>query len=155
MSRLTHVTVIITLLCIGSSALIVGCSSSGSSDPKSAVIALFGAMERDDKAALTHVLDLPALMNTYSDDYALQTDEPRVFTSPQQILEDLTGDGLTKRRWFAMQRIINKVQVTGESATVEVTFVDKAESKGYLTKFGLHVVNEKWKIYSFKTEQGS
>jgi hypothetical protein len=78
-----------------------------------------------------------------------------VFTSPEQILEDLTGDGLTKRRWFSLQRIINKVDVTGETATVEVTFVDKERSKAYLTRFGVHVVNGKWKVYSFKTTQSN
>jgi len=154
MSRLYRIAITGALLAISVVALMGGCSSSGPRDPKAAVIAMFGAMEKDDKAALAHLLDLPALMNTYSEDYALQTDKPRVFTSPQQILEDLTGDGLTKVRWFSMQRIVNEVLVTGESATVEVTFVDKAKSIGYRTKFGLHIINEKWKIYSFKTEQG-
>ncbi|MFQ6007954.1 MAG: hypothetical protein ACE5K8_03290 [Candidatus Zixiibacteriota bacterium] len=110
-------------------------------------------MEKNDKAALAHLLDLAELMRGSYEDYALQIDSPRVFTNPEQILDDLTGDGLTKRRWFALQRIINKVDVMGETATVEVTFVDKESSKAYLTKFGLHVVNGKWKIYSFKTIQ--
>ena len=66
---------------------------------------------------------------------------------------NLTGEGLTKTRWFSYQRIIGDTEVMGESATVEVTFVDKENSRGYLTKFGLHVVNGKWKIYSFKTFQ--
>ena len=39
----------------------------------------------------------------------------------------------------------------GETATVEVTFVDKEESQGYRTKFGLHLKNGEWRIYSFKT----
>jgi hypothetical protein len=112
---------------------------------------MFGAMEKDDRATLAHLLDLAELMRNFSEDYALQTDSPRVLTNPEQILDDLTGEGLTKRRWFSLQRIINKVEVTGETATVEVTFVDKQQSKGYRTKFGLHVVNGKWKIYSFKT----
>ncbi len=132
-------------------SVLAACSSSNVSDPKSAVVTMFGAMEKNDKATLAHVLDLAELMRTYGEDYALQTDSPRVFTSPEQILDDLTGDGLTKRRWFSLQRIINDVEVLGETATVEVTFVDKEQSRGYLTKFGLHVVNGKWKIYSFKT----
>jgi hypothetical protein len=133
--------------------VISGCSSSGPSDPRATVIAMFGAMEKNDRAALAHLLDLGALMSNVSEDYALQTDSPRVITNPQQILDDLTGDGLTKTRWFALQRIVNKAEVTGETATVQVTFVDKASSTGYMTKFGLHVVNGKWKIYSFKTFQ--
>ncbi|UCD63216.1 MAG: hypothetical protein JSW34_10750 [Candidatus Zixiibacteriota bacterium] len=135
-------------------ALVYGCSGKeGPSSPKQAVISMFGAMEKDDKAALAHLLDLPELMKTINEDYALQLDSPRVFTSPIQLLEDLTGNGLTKTRWFAMQRIIGNTVVTGETATVEVTFIDKDKSIGYLTKFGVHMANEKWKIYSFKTLQ--
>jgi len=136
-------------------SFVIACSSSTVSDPKSVVITMFGAMEKNDKATLAHILDLPELMRNYNEDYALQTDSPRVFTNPEQILEDLTEDGLTKRRWFSLQRIINDVEVMGETATVEVTFVDKEQSHGYMTKFGLHVINGKWKIYSFKTVQSS
>lgn len=136
-------------------SILAACSSPTPTDPKSVVIALFGAMEKDDKATLAHLLDLAELMRDYGEDYALQTDSPRVFTNPEQILDDLTGEGLTKRRWFSLQRIIDKVDVMGETATVEVTFVDKQQSRGYLTRFGLHVVNGKWKIYSFKTIQSS
>jgi hypothetical protein len=63
----------------------------------------------------------------------------------------LTDDGLTKTRWFSYQRIVNKSFIDGEAATVEVTFVDKEKSVGYRTKFGLHKINNKWRVYSFKT----
>ena len=148
---LSHLSLVLLLAML----IISGCTSSGPSDPRGTVIALFGAMEKNDRAALAHLLDLGALMNNVNEDYALQTDSPRVITNPQQILDDLTDDGLTKRRWFAMQRIVNKAEVTGETATVQVTFVDKGSSTGYMTRFGLHVANGKWKIYSFKTFQES
>lgn len=140
-------------LLVLSVVFIYGCSSSGPADPKSAVISMFGAMEKDDEAALAHLLDLQELMKTINEDYALQTDSPRVFTNPLEIIKDLTGEGLTKKRWFSMQRIIGETRVMGESATVEVTFVNKETSNAYLTKFGLHIKNDKWKIYSFKTFQ--
>ena len=132
--------------------ILAGCGNDAG-DPKQTVIKMFGAMQRDDRAALTSLLDLPALMMTMNEDYALQTDTPRVFHSPEQILDDLTDDGATKQRWFSYQRIIGDSQVNGDAATVEVTFVDKVNSKGYLTKFGLHIINGKWRIYTFKTEQ--
>ena len=148
---LNHLSLVLFLALL----VISGCTSSGPSDPRGTVIAMFGAMEKNDRAALAHLLDLGALMSNVNEDYALQTDSPRVITNPQQILDDLTDDGLTKRRWFAMQRIVNKAEVTGETATVQVTFVDKGSSTGYMTRFGLHVANGKWKIYSFKTFQES
>jgi len=136
--------------------LLTGCSDLDLEDPRQVVIAMFGAMEKNDQAALAHILDLPELMKTSGDDYAFQTDEPRTFHDPQEILEDLTNDGKTKEVWFGLQRIVNKAQIMGESATVEVTFVDKDASKGYRTAFGLHRIHGKWKIYSFQTmEEGS
>ena len=134
------------LLAIG-----ISCTDKIGSEPKSTVIAMFGAMEKDDRATLAHILDLSELMSNLSEDYALQTTNPRAFTSPEQILDDLTGNGRTKERWFSLQRIVNKAEVIGETATVEVTFVDKEKSQGWRTKFGLHKVHDQWKIYTFKT----
>ena len=133
-----------------------GCSTSDLPSPKKTVIALFGAMEKNDQAALMYLLDMPELMRHVNEDYALSADTPRVFTSPQQILDDLTHEGKTKRTWFSLQRIISKTEITSETtATVDVTFVNKEKSVAYLTKFGLHFVNGRWQIYSFKTVQGS
>ncbi|MCP4685373.1 MAG: hypothetical protein GY867_07980 [bacterium] len=136
-----------------SASLFGGCSDLDMEDPRQVVIAMFGAMEENDQAALAHILDLPELMRSSGDDYAFQTDEPRVFHDPQEILEDLTNDGKTKEVWFSLQRIVNKAQIMGETATVEVTFVDKDASRGYRTAFGLHKRNGKWKIFSFQTMQ--
>ncbi len=144
-------TVAVTLAAILVLGLLGGCSE-GEPGPKDAVISMFGAMQKDDQAALIYWLDLPELMRTLNEDYALQSDNPRVFTSPEQILDDLTGDGRTKQTWFALQRIIGRTEITSETtATVEVTFVDKEKSQGYRTHFGVHQVNGKWRVYSFKT----
>ena len=133
---------------------LIGCGGSQKQDdPRQVVISMFGAMEKDDKAALAHLLDLAALMQAGPEDYSLGGGEPRRWTDPEQVLNDLTGNGLTKTRWFSLQRIVNNAEVTGETATVEVTFVDKAASKGYRTKFGVHLMGEKWKIFSFKMIQ--
>lgn len=147
----------VTIALLATMLLGLGCSGekgSTSSDPRQVVIQFFGAMQKDDKAALAHMLDLAELMRASHTDYALQTDQPRTFTSPEDILNDLTTDGKTKERWFSMQRIVNEAKVDGEHAMVEVTFVDKDASKGYMTTFGLHKKQEKWRIYSFNVFQG-
>ena len=149
--KLFTLTIPALLLIAGS--LLSGCSSVDMNDPRQVVIAMFGAMEKNDQAALAHILDLPELMKSSGDDYAFQTDDPRVFHDPQEILNDLTGEGKTKEVWFGLQRIVNKAKIMGETATVEVTFVDKDASKGYRTAFGLHKRHDKWKIYSFQTMQ--
>jgi hypothetical protein len=148
MTKLAKITLL--LFSLASLGLIVGCGSDDQPNPKDTVIKLFGAMEKDDQAALTGLLDLPELMKTQIDDYALNSDSVRQFTSVQQILDDLTFDGVTKTRWFSFQRIIASTEINGEVANVQVTFVDKAKSKGYITKFGLHLVNGKWRVFSFR-----
>ena len=141
-----------------SAVVVTGCSGekgSSSDDPRQVVISFFGAMQKDDKAALAHMLDLVALMKDDNSDYALSTNNPRTFTSPEDILDDLTGDGKTKTKWFALQRIVNEAKIDGDNALVEVTFVDKGVSKGYRTMFGLHKIQNKWRIYSFNVFQES
>ena len=143
---------VITIFLLIAIMILSSCSSDDSqTDPKKTVISMFGAMEKDDKAKLAYLLDLPELMNNIKDDYALQTNKPRVFYSPEEILDDLTSEGQTKLKWFSLQRIINDANINGDEAAVEVTFVDKERSIGYLTKFGLHKKNDRWLIYSFKT----
>ncbi|RKX21204.1 MAG: hypothetical protein DRP51_04640 [Candidatus Zixiibacteriota bacterium] len=144
---------LILLLLISNLLFLVlfSCSNSGSRNPKETVIRLFGAMERDEKAAILNLVDIPALMEISGEDYALQSDNPRTFHNPEDILNDLTGDGLTKRRWFSMQRVIGKMEIVGDTAFVEVSFIDKDKSKQYYNKFGLHRKDNNWKIYNFRT----
>jgi hypothetical protein len=131
--------------------LLSGCGGQDLSEPREVVISLFGAMEKNDEAALTHLLDLPELMRNSQDDYALQVENARVFTNPEEVLQDLTGDGETKRVWFAHQRIVSNARISGETALVDVTFVSKPTSHGYRTTFGLHLKHGEWRIYSFRT----
>ncbi|MBU0982779.1 MAG: hypothetical protein KKA42_02845 [candidate division Zixibacteria bacterium] len=151
MRRVASTAVAVVLL----AAMLTGCGGKDLDDPRQVVISLFGAMERNDQSALIGILDMAELMKTRNEDYAVQTSNPRSFTSPDQILKDLTEDGKTKQLWFKHQRIVNTAEIMDDVAMVEVTFVDKEASRGYRTKFGLHKINGKWRIYSFKTVQDS
>ncbi len=129
----------------------LGCSGFKDDPPRKVVIQLFGAMERNERAALPHILDLRSLMDEHKEDYALQRNTPRKFHSPEAILDDLTDSGLTKIRWFSMQRVVGNAEIEGDTAFVEVSFVDKVNSIQYYNKFGLHRRKGHWKIYSFRT----
>jgi len=131
--------------------ILLSCANSNSDDPKEIVIRLFGAMERDEKAAILQLVDMPALMQISGEDYALQSDNPRTFHNPEDILNDLTGDGLTKKRWFSMQRIIGRKEIIGDTAYVEVSFINKEKGIQYYNKFGLHKKESGWKIFGFRT----
>ena len=133
-------------------AIIVGCGNKQENlSPKEVVLKLFGAMERNDRGAIPYLVNLAALMSNRDEDYALQSDTARVFHNPEDILDDLTGNGLTKTRWFAMQRVIGQTETVGDTAYVEVSFIDKQANIQYYNKFGLAKTGGIWKIFSFKT----
>lgn len=142
------------ILLITATGLLGSCGDARDEGPREVVIALFGAMEREDPGTLLRMLDLPELMKQGNKDYALSGDgEPRIWRNPQDLIDDLlTGE--TKTRWFSFQRVIGaeEVQPGGEAAFVNVTFMDKSTQRAYLTKFGVHKVEGKWRIFSFQTE---
>ncbi len=152
MTGLRKDTLVFLFLFLLAAAISVVSGCGGSADnPRDVVIQLFGAMERNERAALPHLLDMRAMMEQGEEDYALQRKMPRKFYSPEQIMDDLTDSGLTKTRWFTMQRIVGNTEMRGDSAWVEVSFVDKDKGVQYYNKFGLHRKKGNWKIYSFKT----
>ena len=139
-------------LCLLVAGVLVSCGNEvDMGNPREVVTGLFNAMKQDDEAALTRLLDIQELMRNSQEDYAIQRVNARVFTNPEEVLKDLTGDGETKSVWFAHQRIVGSADIMGETATVFVTFNKKDASRGYTTKFGLHRKQGKWRIYSFKT----
>lgn len=145
-SRLTRVQT-----CCLLALVLSACGGIVANSPKQTVVQLFGAMERNDKGEIAHVLDLRALMSIKDRDYALQLDPPRILKSPTDILEDLTGSGQTKDVWFSMKRVLGTEEVSGDTAFVEVTFLSDSSGRRYYNKFGLHKIAGRWRIFSFKT----
>lgn len=131
--------------------VLAACGGIVPDSPKQTVVQLFGAMERNERGEVAHVLDMPALMAIKDRDYALQLDTPRILSSPTDILLDLTDSGKTKSVWFSMKRVVGTEEVSGDTAFVEVTFLSESTGTRYYNKFGLHRIASRWRIYSFKT----
>ena len=135
---------------------LTGCGSVGdtTSNPRKVVLNMIRAMEKSDTKAIGHYLDFKALMTPGDTDYALQMDTVRVFTDIEKVVADLTEGGLTHTRWMAMQRIVGTSTQLGDSAEVEVSFISQETNKQFYNKWGLHRVNDRWKIYSFHLLKG-
>lgn len=118
-------------------------------DPRKVVLNMFRAMDNNDRQAIAHYLDFAALLRTGATDYALQMDSVRTFYDPEKMLDDLTKGGLTHTRWSLLQRIVGEASQAGDTALVEVSFIDKSTDTQYYTKFGLRKTGKMWKIFSF------
>ena len=149
MKRMLSVLVVLALL------IIWGCSSgvNTDSDPRRVVIKMFNAMENNEREDLAHFLDFAALLKSHGRDYALQMDSARAFRSAEEILDDMVDSGLTKIRWFGMQKVVGSSEIMGDTALVEVSFINKKTDTQYYNKFGLHRINDRWKIYSFSVRE--
>lgn len=137
------------------SVFMISCGGDNRDTPREVVIKLFGAMERNDRPGVEYLLDIPSLMARTTEDYALNSDSARVWHSPDDLLDDLVNDGKTKSRWFAHQRIVGRTEIHDDTAFVEISFIDKTTDTQYYNKFGLHLVEGRWKIYGFRTLSGN
>ena len=133
------------------SLALYGCGTTLEPSPRQHVIKFFGAMERNDRPAIINSLDLTSLMQVAESDYALQLDTPRVMQSPISIVDDLTEDGQTKQVWFRMTRVVGDEEIIGDTAYVEVSFLNDSKGVQYYNKFGLRRIGEGWRIFSFRT----
>jgi hypothetical protein len=131
-------------------AMVAGCVSDkfAESDPQQVVVKFMRAVEQDKRADLAHYLDFPAFMG-HRDTDPTMSDTIREFDNPEQILDDFSKGGLTYTRWMAMQRVVGKGEIMGDTALVEVSFVSKETGKQYYNKWGLRRYGNVWKIFSF------
>lgn len=141
---------IIGVLLVIMLAMVAGCGSDrfAESDPQQVVVKFMRAVEQDKRADLAHYLDFPAFLGPRNRDITM-SDTVRQFANPDQVLDDFSKGGLTYTRWMAMQRVVGKGEIMGDSALVEVSFVSKETGKQYYNKWGLRRYGKAWKIFSF------
>ncbi|HUU47099.1 MAG TPA: hypothetical protein VM118_15330, partial [Acidobacteriota bacterium] len=104
-----------------------GCSQNDRQSPKSTVSGLFGAIADSDTAYIVAHVDLAAaaqgvrgeLIDPSSDTTAV---EPQW---GERLLGAITGEGELRERWLANQIVLGEEFVRGDTAWVEVSFLDR------------------------------
>lgn len=147
-----------TLTLVGSFiALLFAMSCSGPSvddpDPRNVVLKFFQAMEDSDRTTIGRILDFPSLLGPREVDYALKSDTARVFYKPEAMIDDLMPGGMTYSRWQPLQKVVGSAEVGGDTAYVEVSFINSQTSTQYYNKAGLRKVNGRWKIFTFSAAE--
>jgi hypothetical protein len=99
---------------------------------------------------LTQLLDLDELVtetSVYSYDSTISFDANR-----RNLAGLLLKGGDIRERWIKNQIILGNVELLRDTASVEVSFIDKnaVPVKQYYNKMGVHVVDGRWKIFSFR-----
>jgi hypothetical protein len=125
-------------------------SCSNKPDPREDVKKLIAAVDQSDTTALKASLDLDWMANQGSEGIPAK-DRPELLSKKrQELLDDLTGNGATRTSWNNSLVVIGKSEVAGDSAAVEVTYIDKTNGIKDYTRMGLYFKDGRWKVYDLK-----
>lgn len=132
------------------SALVFWVACESEPGPKSAVLEFINKLRSNESIDYDTYLDLNQLVrenisNLYLYDSSL---------SIQQNIEEYTKlfepDGRIRKLWVEKQIVIGETEVLGDTAYVEVSFIDRHTRKQYYNKWGLRKTDQDWIIFSFK-----
>jgi len=127
-----------------------GCA--GKPQPKDTVMDFFLALHGDDTAMVRTTVDLESAFAEVQDD--LRENEDSLVTDidwGERLVASLTGEGRLRERWLKTKVVINETEIFGDSATVEVSFLDQETGIYFYTKMGLVRRPERWVIVTFRT----
>lgn len=138
---------------IGALFFWVSLSCSSGPTPKNIVMDFLEKdMANSDTAEILGKLDLESVVKERKEDFLAAGDSIRTQNyTADSLIRDLTLGGELNQRWLAHQIILSRVIEKGDSAEVEVSFIDATHDVQYYNRMGLRKADGAWKIYSFKT----
>ena len=134
--------------------MLASCAGDGRPEPKSAVLGLFAAMQKSDSASVQSFVDLKSAVSTVAKELPkIRTDDSlAVPDSAAWLLGQMTGDGRLRARWLEdNQIVIGRTESRGDTAVVEVSFLDRVTRVQYYNKMQLVYRVDHWVITKFRT----
>ena len=117
--------------------------------PRDVTIEFVGSVIEDDTSLVQKYLDLDAMaarrMSEMSADSTVAFEQLK-----RQILSSLTGDGQTRAQWMKTTPVVDKQSIRGDSAQVELTFLDRAAGKVEYYKVFLRNTPQGWRVQYFE-----
>jgi len=128
----------------------LGCA--GKPNPKDTVMDLFTALHADDTTLVLQSIDARRAWHSVSLDLK-QPGDSLLTRIPwdERLQASLTGDGRLRSRWMKMQVVIGATEIIADSATVEVSFIDRDTRIQFYSKMALLFHGGAWKIVAFAT----
>jgi hypothetical protein len=122
-------------------------------DPRTTVKKFIEAVDQSDTTVIGELLDFRALLKESLEGFSEKSKEELLPELRQNVLRDFSGEGITRMTWKNSLLVVGKSEVAGDSATVEVTYINKISGTKDYTKMGLHFIDGRWKIFKLKLEE--
>jgi len=128
--------------------LLLSCSSGNT--PKDTIMSFFGAMRSADTLVIERVVDLERILAERKNELisAGRIAEADSLNRAKMIGE-LT-EGNLNQMWLKNQIVVGKTEKSGDTALVEISFIDPNTGTQYYNKMALYKKDDSWKIFAFK-----
>ncbi len=118
--------------------------------PRVVVMDFMEAVNKADTASIEKYLDLDRFTQEKLKELP-DSQRAEVFSKvKEQLLSNFLGSGGTRLKWQNKMIVVNKEDIQGDQALVEVTFVDQKTGRTEYTKARLYKKNDRWWIYFIK-----
>jgi len=128
--------------------LVFQCGKSPS--PRVVVMDFIEAVNTADTASLEAYLDLDRFAQEKMKELPDSVRDAALPKVKEQLRENFLGSGATRLKWQNKMIVVNKEEVEGDQALVEVTFVDQKTGITEYTKARLYREEDRWWIYHIK-----
>jgi hypothetical protein len=118
--------------------------------PRVVVMDFMEAVNKDDTTTIEKYLDLDKFTQEKLKDLPPEQRAEALPEVREQLRSKLLGSGATRLKWKNKMIVVNKEEIEGDQAMVEVTFVDQKTGLTLYTKTKLYKKDKAWRIYYFK-----
>ena len=126
-------------------------SCSSQPDPKEVVFKFINAVYESDSLKVSQILDLDSYIQNRMAEMSPEDSVSVLKEHRTKTMESLLGDGETRTRWMDRQIIVNRTNVRGDIAEVDVSFIDKASGHMLYTRIQLQKQPDKsWRVIWFQ-----
>ena len=110
----------------------------------------FGAMRSGDTLGIESTVDLERILAERKNELlqAGRTAEADSLNK-EKLIGELTVGNLNQM-WLKNQIVVGKTEKQGDTAVVEVSFIDPNSGTQYYNKMALYKKDKNWKIFAFK-----
>jgi len=128
--------------------ILVGCEKEA--EPRSQVLAFVKALRSADEIKLEDYLDLTELVRENAANVYLYDSAKSISDNIADFSALFAPDGKLRKLWTSKQIVIGEAEVRGDTAFVEVSFIDRDTRRQYYNKMGLKKTEQGWRIFAFK-----
>jgi hypothetical protein len=134
-------------------SVVTGCSHDARPNPKETITLMFEAMRNSDSVSLALNIDLPVAAASIRNELPqVQDTSGGEIDWGAVVLSEMVGDGGLRKRWLDEHQIVlGRAEVTGDTALVEVSFLDRVTRVQYYNKMELVYRGDRWIVTRFRT----